>query len=35
MSNDGKMICKTLIRGFKMLVALLEELIREADKKSC
>lgn len=29
MSEDGKKICKTLIRGLKMLVKLLEDLIKE------
>jgi len=29
MSDDAKKICKALIRGFKMIVKLLEELVKE------
>lgn len=29
MSEDAKAICRVLIRGFKMIVKLLEDLIKE------
>ena len=29
MTDDGKNICRALIRGFKMLVKLLEDLLHE------
>ena len=33
MSEDAKLICRALIRGFKMLVSLLEELAGEKEVK--